>query len=203
MVQKSPELGLKRVTHTTTKANDEIKGEKCKFGRDKVPFLGYILSDKGIENDPSKIEAILDYPRSENVKDQSFLGKINFHRRSIPDAATHLTSPQNHKGRKLNKPKPKFLWTDLCEKAFLKLKELLIFAPILNTPDYTEPFIVTIPPLMGMAEHTNLHLCFFVSEIRTKVMPNLCKLNHFKTGFGSQPRSQGHFQMNIQFSDWR
>jgi len=36
-----------------------------------------------------------------------------------------------------------FIWTDLCQDAFLELKQLLSQQPILQYPDFSRPFIVT------------------------------------------------------------
>ena len=36
----------------------------------------------------------------------------------------------------------KFVWTDECEVAFLRLKECLTSAPILTVPDSTKEFVV-------------------------------------------------------------
>ena len=36
--------------------------EKCEFSKKKIQFLGHILSSDGIQADPAKISAILDYP---------------------------------------------------------------------------------------------------------------------------------------------
>jgi hypothetical protein len=36
--------------------------EKCTFCRNRVAFLGYVLTEQGIEVDPTKIEAIENWP---------------------------------------------------------------------------------------------------------------------------------------------
>jgi hypothetical protein len=37
-----------------------VKFSKCEFWLKKVPFLGYVLSDKGISVDPTKVQEVLD-----------------------------------------------------------------------------------------------------------------------------------------------
>ena len=51
-------------------------------------LLGHIISKDGIKIDPSRVQAIqnIDFPRSKK-EIQSFLGKINFLRRFIPNFA--------------------------------------------------------------------------------------------------------------------
>lgn len=43
------------------------KLSKCEFWMEQVPFLGHIVSSKGISIDPSKVEAITNWPRPVNV----------------------------------------------------------------------------------------------------------------------------------------
>lgn len=43
----------------------------------------------------------------------------------------------------LTRTKIKFRWNESCEVAFTTLKQLLCTAPVLSTPDYTKPFVVS------------------------------------------------------------
>jgi len=69
---------------------------------------------------------------------KSFLGLAGYYRRFIPNfslIAKPLTT--------LLKKDTEFIWTDLCQNAFLELKQLLSQQPILQYPDFSRPFIVT------------------------------------------------------------
>ena len=60
------------------------QAKKCKWHRDSVEFLGYIMSSEGLTMADDKICTILDWPEPWKVKDvQSFLGFANFYRRFI------------------------------------------------------------------------------------------------------------------------
>jgi hypothetical protein len=43
-------------------ANLKIAVDKCAIAKSKVQFLGYILSSRGLQIDPKKVEPILKYP---------------------------------------------------------------------------------------------------------------------------------------------
>ena len=76
------------------------KPEKCEFYKEKIEFLGYLLSPQGLTMDPAKIQVILDWPEPRRVKDiQSFLGFANFYRRFIYNFSD-LTVPLTRLTRK-------------------------------------------------------------------------------------------------------
>ena len=53
--------------------------EKSNFFQQEVKFLGYILIPQGIMPDPEKVNALKQFSRPKNVKDQrGFLGLVNF-----------------------------------------------------------------------------------------------------------------------------
>ena len=58
--------------------------KKCHFQQEKVWFLGYVLSSKGIRMEDERIEAVKQWPEPQSVQDiQVFLGFANFYRRFI------------------------------------------------------------------------------------------------------------------------
>ena len=93
-----------------------------------VSFLGYIVGENGLEMDPEKIKAILDWPIPRSVKAvQSFLGFANFYRRFIKDYSK-LVSPLTG----LTKKDTPFEWTSICQTQFNTLKQRFTSAPILQ-----------------------------------------------------------------------
>ena len=53
------------------------KLSKCDFYRDKIQYLGHIISEEGISMDLEKIEAIMNWPTLRNVTDvRSFMGDL-------------------------------------------------------------------------------------------------------------------------------
>ena len=60
--------------------------EKSFFHVKHVDYLGFIISENGVEVDQEKVTAALNWPTPKNVKNiQEFLGFVNFYRRFIPE----------------------------------------------------------------------------------------------------------------------
>ncbi|XP_073522176.1 uncharacterized protein [Phyllobates terribilis] len=65
------------------------KYEKCLFEQTSLPFLGYIISQTGLQMDPEKLSAIEKWPRPEGLKAiQRFMGFANYYRLFIPHFAS-------------------------------------------------------------------------------------------------------------------
>ncbi|KAG5892588.1 hypothetical protein JTB14_036796 [Gonioctena quinquepunctata] len=89
-------------------ANDIIEKPEMKY-------LGYVVDRNGLHVDPDKVNAMLQLPIPENVKDvRRLIGTFSWYRRFIPEFATVL-SP---------------------------ITALLKKAPVLSCPDYSLPFVL-------------------------------------------------------------
>ena len=65
--------------------------EKCEFLKEEVKYLGYTVSNEGIQPDTEKVEAIVNAPSPESVQSlQSFLGMVNFYGRFIENLSSLL-----------------------------------------------------------------------------------------------------------------
>src|SRR3954463_16111768 len=98
--------------------------------------LGHKISERGIEVDKEKFEAIerMPYPR-DNKGIHSFLGHAGFYRRFIKDFSKTSRPLTNL----LQKDAP-FVFDEDCKEAFEILKKALITAPIVQPPDWKLPF---------------------------------------------------------------
>ena len=66
------------------------------FGLQEGKLLGHIIFEKWIKIDPKRVEGILKISHPRNIKElQSFIGKINFLRRFIPNLAELLRNITN------------------------------------------------------------------------------------------------------------
>jgi hypothetical protein len=136
--------------------------EKCKFAQASVKCLGHVVSAKGVEPDPAKIDAVTSWPRPQNVKElKSFLGFTGYYRRFICNYS-RLARPLNDltkgyepirrkRGRKTasstqGRPSPNTpfgeAWTTGCQEAFNALIAKLTSAPVLAYVDYALPFVL-------------------------------------------------------------
>ena len=58
--------------------------KKCRFHKDEVRFLGYVVSSQGIRIEDKRIEAVRNWPEPKSVRDiQVFICFANFYRRFI------------------------------------------------------------------------------------------------------------------------
>ena len=111
---------------------------KCHFFMKEIQYLGHILSTKGIQPLPSKIQAIQNMHPSKTPKQvHTFLGLVQYYRKfikrfvKITKWLTLLTYQQ-----------VKFAWTLTHHEAFMKLKESIIQAPILWYPNPIKQYIM-------------------------------------------------------------
>ena len=82
---KTPEEHIARLEAVFKKISDasrKLKPSKCEFFRKQIHYLGHIISNKGIETDPKKIEAIVNWPGPCTVHEvRKCLGFTNYYRK--------------------------------------------------------------------------------------------------------------------------
>ena len=114
-----------------------LNPQKCTFGVTAGKMLGFLITQRGIEVDPSKIKAILEMPPPRTEKEmRGFLGKVQFMRRFI----SKLTLTCEPLFGLLKKGK-KFQWDGRCQAAFEQIKEYLQNPPVLSPPEPGRPLI--------------------------------------------------------------
>ena len=118
-----------------------LKPTKCFFVQKKIKYLGHVLSRDGVHVDPDKTSAVDSFPVPKTQKHvRSFIGLCSWFRRFIPNfskIATPLNKLLN------NDSKKSIVWTTECQKAFEKLKKLLVSPPILVFPDHSRTFTLS------------------------------------------------------------
>lgn len=132
---------LDRVFRRLKEAGLSINFDKCEFCKDSLKYLGFVVDRVGLRTDPEKIKAMLEYPRPKTATEiKRFLGITSWYRRFIKDFAS-LTAPISALTKKKKKG-AKVEWNSEAEEAFVQIKESLIQAPILNSPDFSKEFII-------------------------------------------------------------
>eukprot|EP00889_Picochlorum_renovo_P006501 jgi/Picre1/33531/NNA_008854.t1 len=115
-----------------------LQEKKCSFFQDEVLFLGQIVTADGIRVNPSKIEAVQNFPVPHNIPTlRSFLGLANYYRRFIRDYSAQVC----HLSELLKDDVP-FVWTDECDREFQNIKLKLTSAPTLRIADPNLPYVV-------------------------------------------------------------
>uniref|UniRef100_A0A0N5C0I4 RNA-directed DNA polymerase n=1 Tax=Strongyloides papillosus TaxID=174720 RepID=A0A0N5C0I4_STREA len=129
---------LEEVFRRLNSTGMKVKLKKTTFLKEKVEFLGHIVSQKGIEIDGNKLDAIDKLAIPDTRKGlRSFLGATNYFRKFILGYAK-VAAPLT----KLLSEKIEYKWTDEQSKAFLELKRRLKTAPVLAPPDLSRNFII-------------------------------------------------------------
>lgn len=60
------------------------KLSKCSFGQSKVEYLGHIITVEGVSTDPSKIEAMTNWPRDKSLRAlRGFWGLSSYYKRFV------------------------------------------------------------------------------------------------------------------------
>ena len=129
---------LQQIFSRLKQAKLKLKPKKCSLLREKVAFLGHVVSGKGIETDPDKIEAVKKWQQPTNLTElRSFIGFCSYYRRFIPEFAI-LAKPLIQ----LTEKGKSFEWTSAQDEAWTVLKEKLVNAPILTYPDRDATFLL-------------------------------------------------------------
>ncbi|XP_073119986.1 uncharacterized protein [Henckelia pumila] len=121
----------------------KLNPEKCVFGVRRVKFLGYMVTERGIEANPEKVQAIRSMSDPRNLQEvQRLVGRIAALSRFISRSA-HRSLPFFKVLRKAKK----FEWDDECGKAFEDLKIYLAELPVLAKAISGEPLYIYLSAL--------------------------------------------------------
>ena len=118
---------LEELFTTIARYRLKLNPEKCIFGVEAGKFLGFLLTERGIEANPEKCAAIMAMRSPASVKEvQQLTGRLA--------ALSRFMSAGGEKGHpyfQCLKRNSRFVWNEECEEAFVKLKEYLASPSVL------------------------------------------------------------------------
>ncbi|GJY66965.1 retrotransposon-related protein [Tanacetum coccineum] len=128
---------LQKVLQTMKENTLFAKLSKCSFPKQRVEYLGHIISKERVSTDPSKIQAMKQWPIPQTIKQlRGFLGLTRYYRKFIKNFAW-ISKPLTNLLKK-----DAFMWSKEAQTAFNQLKEAMTQTPVLALPDYNKTFVV-------------------------------------------------------------
>src|SRR4051812_40834194 len=166
---------LNKVLQSCEETNLVLNWENCHFMVNEGIVLGHKISERGIEVDKAKIEAIERMPYPRDIKGiRSFLGHVGFYRRFIKDFSKTSRPLTNL----LHKDVP-FIFDEDCKEAFEVLKKALITAPIVLPPDWNLPFEImcdasdfVVGAVLGQRVDNKLNVIHYASKTLDSAQKN-------------------------------
>lgn len=114
----------------------QINVNKTELGTKKVKLLGRLIDGYTKSTREESIEKVKTIERPHDVNTvRRFSGLTGHFRAFIPNYAD-IVRPLD----RLKKKDADFIWTEDCEVAFLKLKDMIVANPVLQLPDWDLPF---------------------------------------------------------------
>lgn len=111
---------------------------KCVFLAAELPVLGFLLTRHGLATDPAKTDALRERVPPTTVKElQTFLGLAGYYRRFVRNFAD-IAAPLYE----LTHKDSIWAWKQPQQDAFRALCKSLTEAPVLQLPNWEQPFIV-------------------------------------------------------------
>jgi len=134
--EEEHEQVVRRVLEVLAEHKLFLRPEKCEFHRKRIEYLGLVILENKVEMDPVKVAGVHDWPTPENWTDvQAFVGFVNFYRRFIRDFST-IARPLFD----LTRSDKAWNWDTKEQDAFERLKAAVTTAPVLVSPQDSEPF---------------------------------------------------------------
>ena len=141
---------VKAVLQRVREAGLKLSPAKCTFMKQKVEYLGHVITTEGIQTDSKKVEKVQSWPTPTTVKQlKSFLGLSGYYRRFIKDYAQIVrplellcAQSDSNSQRERKNPGISAQWNDTHHTSFIQLKKALTSAPLLAYPMDNEMFIL-------------------------------------------------------------
>ena len=138
--EKDHEINLLKLREKCKEQHLNLNNDKAVVKTSEIKFMGHLISSKGVEADPSKIEAIVKIPSPTDVSSvKRFYGMVQYLARFLPNLANDLKPI-----RKLTRKGEERNWSAECEAAIQKVNEIISAAPILQFNDSKQELILQV-----------------------------------------------------------
>jgi len=115
-----------------------LRPEKCEFYKERIEYLGLVISENEVSMDPVKVVGVREWPTPENKTDvQAFLDFVNFYHRFIRDFSAKARPLFD-----LTRSEQVWTWSGREQTVFEDLKMAVTTALVLMSPQDSEPFWV-------------------------------------------------------------
>jgi len=112
---------VREIMRVLEKAGMWFNKDKCEILPKRLHILGFIMTEHGLEPDPTKINSIRQYPRPTTRKKlQRFMGMVNYLRIFCPNLAIKAEPLSELQGET-----KRFKWTELHKESFKQCKEII------------------------------------------------------------------------------
>ncbi|XP_061344797.1 uncharacterized protein LOC133290684 [Gastrolobium bilobum] len=140
-----------------------VKVSKCKFRASSIDYLGHIVPKQGVQADPKKIAAMVNWPEPRSLKQlRGFLGLTGYYCRFVQGYAS-LAAPLTD----LVKASKEFHWSCAATQAFSRLKVAMTVKD--------DPNVVTFLTVReGIVYHKNR----FLLSPKSSLIPSLIREAH-------------------------
>jgi len=129
---------IRRVLQVLQEHKLFLRPEKCKFCKERIEYLGLVILENEVSMDLVKVTGVREWPTPENKMDvQAFLGFVNFYQRFIWDFSAKARPLFD-----LTRSEQVWMWNGKEQTAFEDLKTAVTTAPVLMSPQDSEPFRV-------------------------------------------------------------
>jgi hypothetical protein len=158
-----------------------LNWEKCHFMVKQGIVLRHVISERGIEVDKAKVETVEQLPHPIDVKSlRSFLGHDGFYRRFIKDFSK-TTKPLTH----LLQKDVAFDFDEKCLATFQTLKSAFVSAPIIQPPDWSQPFEImcdasdyVVGAVMSQRKEGRVHNVYYASKTLNEAQLNYATMEN-------------------------
>jgi hypothetical protein len=166
---------LDKVLMRCAEVDLELKLEKCHFMVKQGIVLRHVIFERGNKVDKAKVETVEQLPPPTDVKSlRSFLGHGGFYRRFIKDFSMITKRLTN-----LFQKDVAFDFDEKCLAAFKTLKCALVSAPIIQPPDWSQPFEImcdasdyAVGVVLGQRKEGRVHNVYYASKTLNEAQLN-------------------------------